>query len=248
LQEEVCEGVILRMKDLREADLLVSMYTRTQGHMTFRAPGGRTSKRRFAGLLQSFSKHEVAFRRTRSAFPILLRLEPLAMHTELHADLHAFAAVSYAGELILRLTQEADVNPPLFELLDTFITYCHKHSPLSEKALCRFHTRLLQLLGLQPGLARCLECGRNIEQERRIFFDLSQGGMLCDTCPPSHPHRIAPLSQDVRGLLICLQRRQATDFAPHVWYKTIELFDLRMTHLLGQPPKSRDFLKQLVGF
>jgi DNA repair protein RecO (recombination protein O) len=243
--ESQTEGIILQTRELRESDLAVHLYTKDYGLMVVRAPGAKRSVRRFGGLLQSFSQHQLTFRQYRGQWPILLVLEPINMRLALCGDLGAYAGASYAVELFLHLTREDDVNISLFELLASYLDYCLTQS-LTAKALCRFHLRLLENLGLMPNLDNCLECGEHYDAQFSYNFDLHQGAILCSNCSAQQTAALYPLNFEVLQLLWCVQhKKQLPVYVRQIWTRAMALLELRIEHLLGFCPRSRSFLYQM---
>lgn len=240
----------MKLSEAGESDLLVWFLTEHHGRLTLKARGARKSKKRFMGRLQSFSHHELAFQPKRQGWPLLLRVEPITFHEGLRNNLGGFAAASYAAELLWRMTKEEDPQEGLFRLLASFLDYCEKE-PLSPKALCRFHLRLLELLGMQPNWHACMECGRRLDgpDAEGLRLDLGQGGLLCATCPSPSLSATPSLSPALRGVLGALQHKQAHPPAsPLQWQGAVELLDRRIGHILGMTPKSRQFLREMVDF
>lgn len=250
MSEELDKGIILKVTEHGESDQIVWMYTEHRGKQSFKARAARKSKRRFAGLLQTFSHHTLAFKPQSQGWPILLRVEPIALHPGFREHLEGFAAASYCAELFLRLTQEGDPNPALYTLLQSFLGYA-EGSDITPKVLCRFHLRLLHDLGLQPNWEYCMECGSSIDRAASSRFEFEQGGLLCNRCfhHIQTPLLNAPLSPQLRSLFVHLQERTALppELSGH-WSAAVELLDRRITGLLGKRPQSRTFLSQMVDF
>ncbi len=243
--EERTQGILLHTRPVGEADLIVHFYTTDYGRLTLKARGAKKSKRRFAGLLESFSRHFIAFERKRAGWPVLLRLEPVEMYTDLRNDLGAFAAASYASELVLKLTEEGDINRDIFDLLTAFVSY-HTEKSLSPKSLSRFKLRLLEDLGLLPNWDNCMDCGSPYHTEEMFRFELGQGGILCRSCSHRYTRTTQPLHPNTRLMLIYLQNRQTLHVPePLPWSEALRLLNLRFNHLLGFPPRSRGFLYQM---
>lgn len=244
------QAIILKITEHKEADLIVWMLTEDWGRLTLRAPSARKSQKRFIGRLQTFAHLAITFKPTKTSWPVLLDVEVEDLHVPLRDDLGRFASASYLAELMLRLTQEHDPVPDLFFLLRTFLEYCAAN-PLTPKVLCRLHLRLLQELGLQPNWRHCMECGKELSQEEEMFFELSQGALLCTTCKRaiSRYTSAVSLSQAVRGTLEAIQDKgQTAHVSPLHWEGALRMLDLRITHLLGQPPNSRAFLREMLHF
>lgn len=248
MSEHQCQGIILKLTERGEADQLVWMMTDLHGRQTFRARAAKKSKKRFAGLLQLFSLHDVTFQTSRQSWPVIKHIEGISIPTSFRHDLEGFAAASYGSELFLRLTRENDPQPELFLLLKSYIQFC-QDQPLTPKALCRFHLRLLQELGLQPDWQHCMECGREAHEDLSFRFSTSEGGLLCPFCFP-HPREDTPQLGDLtRQLMIALQYRlQPPTDSPLLWRAATDLLDKRIAQLIGNPPKSRAFLREMLEF
>lgn len=245
--EERTQGILLQSHPVGEADLLVQFFTPDRGRITLKAQGAKRSKKRFSGLLESFSHHHMAFEAKPSGRAVLLWLDPIEMHIRLRHNLGAFAAASHAVELVSKLTQEHDPNPQLFALLVSFLRYCTDHA-ITPKVLARFLLRLLHDMGLQPDWKFCMECGRPFSAERTFRFDLAQGGVICSSCIPSSASHLLslPLRLPLQQLLSLLQQKQTIpDVSLALWSDALSLLNQRINHLLGFPPRSRDFLYEM---
>jgi DNA repair protein RecO (recombination protein O) len=53
---------------------------------------------------------------------------------------------------------------------------------LCARLLVWFFWRWLGLLGLQPELERCADCGKNVEQEKPLWYSAHEGALLCENC------------------------------------------------------------------
>ncbi|MCB9639230.1 MAG: DNA repair protein RecO [Myxococcales bacterium] len=247
MQEERCEGILLQTRETGESDLIVTFWTDRFGRFAMRAPKARKSQKRFGGQLQSFARLQLAFQRAREQgrLPQLLRAEAVEGSAILPEALVAFAAASFTGELLLRMTDEEDANPNIYELYARFLTFCAEQ-PLTPKALARFELRLLELLGLLPSWTRCMECGTPFAPEESTRFDLLQGGLICGQCRSS---REAPLILPAtRSGLYALQTKTALPVETETWRDILNLLDRRLCHVLGYETRSRAFLAEVAGF
>jgi DNA repair protein RecO (recombination protein O) len=249
MQEESTEGILLQSRESGESDLILTFWTAHHGRLTLKAPKARKSQKRFGGDLRGFARLQLFFRREREEgrFWQLLRIEALGSTVDLSADLLAFAAASFAGEIMLSLNEEGDANPSLYELLTRFLDYIAEH-PLTPKALLRFELRLLDAMGFLPSMMRCLECGEALGEDEDARFDLIQGGLLCLSCRPASAREAPPLKAPLRLALLHAQRRQDAPHTEDIWCHLLDLLDRRLCHLLGKESRSRAFLREIAGF
>lgn len=250
MQEEQCEGILLQSREVGESDLIVTFWTDRFGRMAFRAPKARKSQKRFAGQLQSFARLRLVFQRAREEerLPQLLRVDPSEGVAILPEELGAFASASFAGELMLRMTDEGDANAALYALFTGFLSFCAS-AALTPKALARFEMRLLELLGLLPSWSRCMECGSMIALVHTARFDLLQGGLVCGDCRPTQSHEAPLLTPILRAALDALQRKVTLEGETEpLWREVLGLLDRRLCHVLGHETRSRRFLAEVIGF
>ncbi|HEX6989777.1 MAG TPA: DNA repair protein RecO, partial [Bacillota bacterium] len=111
-----CEGVVLRARDLAEADRLVILYTPDRGKHRAVARGARRPRSRLASGIQPFTRALYLCWRGRSLDGIS-QVEVIEGFAPLRTDLERLAAATYACELIDAITQESDPQPRLFALL-----------------------------------------------------------------------------------------------------------------------------------
>lgn len=250
MQEEHCEGILIQSRDVGESDVIATFWTDRLGRMAFRAPKARKSQKRFAGQLQSFARLGLVFQRAREEdrLPQLLRVDAIEGAAILPEALEAFASASFAGELMLRMTDEGDPNPELYALFARFLAFCAT-STLTPKALARFEIRLLELLGLLPSWSRCMECGSVIAPTHPARFDLLQGGIVCGDCRPTQSREAPLVTPALRVALDALQRKVLlTDETELLWREVLGVLERRLCHVLGRETKSRPFLAEVIGF
>lgn len=239
--EQKTQAIILKTREVGEADQVVSFFSKDYGRLTLKAPKAKRSKRRFLGMLESFSEHEIVFQERRAGWPQLLRLETIATRTKFREDLGAFSAASYAAELFLRLTQERDANLGLFQLLSAFLDMLLER-PLHAKALCRFYIRLLHDLGFSPDWEYCFSCGLPSHSEESFRFDPSEGTLTCSRCLTPEQRSTRAAKKDLIDLLLRIQNKQALEeTSKELWKRALKLLELRIDFLLSGNPRSRKF-------
>lgn len=192
----VTEALVLRVVPYRDADLIVTLFTRAYGKISAIARSARKSKKRFGAALSILTLSRVELRRRPSAeMWTLTSAETLRSFAGLAVDLAGFAHASYGIELVRELTAAEQVEEQVLDLLvELFATLEEKGALVS--VLRAFELHLLALIGLAPVLDRCVRCGREADaslEEEGLFLDPVRGGVVCRSCSASARARGAVL-------------------------------------------------------
>lgn len=175
------EGIVLRVRNLGEADRLVTMYTKEKGKLNTTARGARRIRNRLLSPSQVFTHGRYMI------FPgkglhNLSQADIINSNQILRDDLEKFAQASYVTELLDKLTLEEEPSEVIFHLLA---------GTLSLGAVGRFsmavrifEVRLMKELGYEPELYQCLNCRATLHDN--LFFS-EQGGAVCSNCRNSFP-------------------------------------------------------------
>ena len=207
------EGLVLRSRELGEADRLVTLYTRTEGKVRAVARGSRRPRSRLMGATQPFCHGRYLLLSGRDLDTI--SQAELVGHglRPLREDLTRMTLASLAAELVDALVEERAACEPLFEaLLGTWQELARQGEAHLEAVVWWFELRLVDLLGYGPALDACAGCGRLLGHERAVFSP-KEGGSLCPACRERDP--LAPvLSGRGRALLVRLRQVPVRDLGP----------------------------------
>jgi len=197
------EAIVLRHRDWREADRLLTLYTRQQGKLRAVAKGARKTRSRKAGHLQPFTRVTVQLARARGPF-IVTQVETLDAYLPLRDDLTLTGHAAYLVELADRfIYEEEEMHITLFNLLSNSLARLSRGD--DPWVVVRYYEmRLLDHLGFRPRLFHCASCGDEIEAEDQ-FFSAHQGGVLCPQCGVGQPSA-RPVSVEVLKYLRHFQR------------------------------------------
>ena len=173
------DAIVLKRKDMGEADRLLTCFTRDQGKRTLIAKGIRKPASRKAGHLELFTHARYLVARART-WDIITQAEAVNVYLPLREDLVRTSYAYYCSELLDRLTEEEDAQEEMFDLfLDTLTRLCQAAEPRIPTRYYELH--LLDLGGFRPELFVCLGCGKQIQPETN-YFHYGQGGILCEAC------------------------------------------------------------------
>jgi DNA repair protein RecO (recombination protein O) len=185
------EAIVLRRKDIGEADRILTLLTPGQGKVRAVAKGIRKPRSRKAGHLELFTRTKLLLAVGRD-LDIVTQAELVDAYRPLREDLLRSAYAAYMVELLDRFTPDAQENPELYDLLRKGLAWASEArdaSPGSAQALALaaryYELHLLGMAGFQPQLYRCVNCGKALEPEDQ-FFSPGEGGVICAECgrPP----------------------------------------------------------------
>jgi len=207
----VTDAVVLRAVPYRDADLVVTLFTRAHGKIAAIARSARKSKKRFGAALSilTLSRAELS-RRPSAELWTLSSAETVHSYAALASDLASFAHASYGIELVRELTATEQPEEEVLDLLVELFDLLEARGA-SVGALRAFELRLLALIGLAPVLDHCVGCGSEVDdrmEEEGFFLDPVRGGVVCAACSASARARGAILTGDSKQALDGIARSQ----------------------------------------
>ncbi len=215
------EAIVLRTYPLREADLLVTFFTRLEGKVHGVARSAKKSKRRFGGALEPLT-YVRAFYDVRERQE-LVRLDSCDVLESPMASEVSYARVTALGhiaELLDELLPDHEANDAIFRLTLSVLNVLD--GPEIWMPITYFDLWLTRLVGFLPELTECLVCGRSLNGDRAYFHALADGLMCADD------RRLASseISNESRMLAARMFRAPVDTFAQSPWPKAQGL-DLR---------------------
>jgi DNA repair protein RecO (recombination protein O) len=209
------EAIVLRTYPLREADLLVTLFTRTEGKMHGVARSAKRSKRRFGGALEPLT-YVRAFYDVRERQD-LVRLDSCEVLESPLASEVGYAravALGHIAELLDELLPDHESNDAIFRL--TLSVLHVLTGPDIWMPVTYFDLWLTRLVGFLPELTECVICGRNLNGDRAYFHALADGLMCSDD------RRLASseISSESRALAAKMFRCPVDAFAGPKWTKS----------------------------
>ncbi len=174
---------MLRSIAYGDADAVVQLLTRGRGRIAAFARGARTSRKRFGGALEPFTRVEALLaEREGQELWALREARVIEGHARLRDDLNRIAHAGYATELVHDLTRAGEPADGLFSVLDEFLTRLEAGAATSAR-LRALELLALEAAGLAPELTACARCGDEV-QPGRAAFDPDAGGLVCPRCAP----------------------------------------------------------------
>jgi len=215
------EAIILRTYPLREADLLVTFFTRLEGKVRGVARSAKKSKRRFGGALEPLT-YDRAYYEDREGQE-LTRLDSCeVIESPLASEVSYPRAVAlgHIAELLDELLPDREANDAVFRL--TLSVLRTLSGPNVWMPVTYFELWLTRLMGFLPELSDCIVCGRELNGSRAFFHALADGLM----CPEDKRMASSEMSTDSRSLAAQMFRAPAESFSSTAWSK-VRASDLR---------------------
>ncbi|HEY8297781.1 MAG TPA: DNA repair protein RecO [Candidatus Baltobacteraceae bacterium] len=172
-------GVVLRGRNLGEADRILTLFTTERGKVDAVAKGVRRTKSHLAGRLEFMNEVRLGMHRGRN-LDVITSAEIECAHWNGIVAPEAFAAASLIAELLDAFCEPDLALPDIYELLTGAIAAVDG-SPHPLELLPRFSLRLLEALGLAPPPEHCARCGAPLEG-RPAWLDPEAGGLAGEEC------------------------------------------------------------------
>jgi DNA repair protein RecO (recombination protein O) len=235
------EGVVLGTVDFGEADRVVTLFTRSHGRLSAFAAGARKSKRRFSGALTVGTWLEASLTPGRGDSLRLDDARVLQVFHHLQDDLSLIARALHCLELCRELTYDHQPHPALFDALRGYLQLLDAKQA-GPTSLLKFELDALWHAGLKPRFDACAFCDQ--VPGARPRFDAQAGGAVCEACAPRVPGATF-VPPGVLEALAGLQAGQRTPLSVEVRARAREVLGRFLTHHLGRPLRSAEFMAQV---
>ena len=215
------EAIVLRTYPLREADLLVTLFTRLEGKVHGVARSAKKSKRRFGGALEPLTYVRAFYDvRERRELARLDSCEVLESPLASEVSYARAVALGHLAELLDELLPDHESNDAIFRLTLSVLDVLD--GPEIWMPVTYFDLWLTRLVGFLPELTECVVCGRNLNGDRAYFHALADGLMCVDD------KRLASseISSESRALAARMFRAPVDTFTGTPWPKA-QGYDLR---------------------
>jgi DNA repair protein RecO (recombination protein O) len=174
----VTDALLLRATDYRDADRIVTLFTRDAGKLSALARGARGSKRRFSGSLEPYSVIRVELEEGRGELLTLKRAELKLPFVHLLAELDRMEAAAGALALVREAHAPRVVDPELFVAAVQYLTVIDHEGDPQRSLLLAFALRALALMGIAPRLGQCGRSGEPVPPDKSAYFDPALGAVV----------------------------------------------------------------------
>lgn len=172
------DALVIRSREYGESDRIITLFSRELGKLQAVAKGVRKPKSRQRAGAQLFTYADYLLHKGHS-LDTVNEASPKESFPHLWNDFDRTMAATCMAELLDIATIPGQAHPELFTLtLTAFFLLEHLDPLLLQSA---YTLRLLVLLGYNPLLGECAECGAKVEGQR-LYFSPAAGGTVCLRC------------------------------------------------------------------
>ncbi len=208
------EAVVLRSYPLREADLLVTFFTRNEGKVRGVARAAKKSKRRFGGALEPLTLVRVYWEdRERQELARIDSCEVLESPLAASVDYPRAVALGHVAELLDELLPDREASDAVFRL--TVSVLRNLRAGAIWMPLTYFELWLTRLAGFLPELGECAVCGTTLNGSRAFYHALVDGLM----CAGDKRLASSEMSRESRALAAEMFRAPIEKFGTLEWPK-----------------------------
>jgi DNA repair protein RecO (recombination protein O) len=172
------EGIILRRRNLGEADSIFTVFADREGKFDAIAKGVRKARSRMRGHLEPLTRTRMMLARGRS-LDVFTQAETVTPYRALRDDLRRSAAAIYCAELVDRFTAEHMEHPGLYALILEVFDALEAGAP--DQVVRYFEQHLLSQMGYEVQLDACAVCGNRLPEEEAML-SASAGGLVDYGC------------------------------------------------------------------
>lgn len=208
------EAIVLRTYPLREADLLVTLFTRSEGKVRGVARSAKKSKKRFGGALEPLT-YVRAFYEDREGQELarLNSLEVLESPLASEVTYPRATALAHVAELLDELLPDREPNDAVFRLALSVLGNLRGGKIWGP--VTYFELWLSRLTGFLPDLSQCMVCGEVLNGNRAFYHALADGLV----CAADKRLASSEMSGESRLLAAQMFRAPLETFAPAEWPK-----------------------------
>jgi len=209
------EAIVLRTYPFREADLLVTLFTRLEGKVRGLARSAKKSKRRFGGALEPMTYVRAFYDvRERQELVRLDSCEVLESPLASEVSYARVVALGHIAELLDELLPERESNDAIFRL--TLSVLHALNGPEVWMPITYFELWLTRLVGFLPDFSECVVCGRTLNGSRAYYHALADGLM----CAEDKRLASSEISGESRALAAQMFRAPVDTFVGRPWPKS----------------------------
>lgn len=172
------QGFILRQRDFKDSDKLLSIFTEQKGKITAIAKGVKKPKSSLRACAQPFCHAYFHLNQGRD-MDLLTQGKLLDFYANSRSDLERSLYCIYLMELLDKSLLENMPLPGLYQALLEVLTAINEQG-LNPLFIRYFEVQLLAHLGYKPVLKHCISCAQ--KPTGTFYFSLAEGGLICPDC------------------------------------------------------------------
>lgn len=170
--------IILKVRDLRDSDQLVTIFSEQAGKITAVARGIKKNRSTLRACVQPFCHSWLFFSQGRD-LDLITQGKIIDFYGNAREDLERMLNAVYLMELLDKSLMEKVPLPGLYNELVQILDIINQDG-INSLLIRYFESRLLVYLGYRPVLDQCVNCGNPSIKD--YSFSLGDGGITCPDC------------------------------------------------------------------
>lgn len=244
-QLEEVDGIILSVRNHRENDRLVKIFTNRFGKRMFFVKGTRKPNSKLKSAILPFTKAQYIADIRESGLCFLRDAKEVHHYSSMQKDIFLNAYATYVLGLADAALEDGIVDPTLFHKIEMTLTDIDEgYDP--EIMLNIFEVQLLPYFGVAPELRGCVACGTT---EGIFDYSSSYGGLLCqkDWHLDVHRYHATPRAIHFLRIFSRIDLEQLGEIKVKEETKTElrRLLDMIYDESVGIKLKSKSFIDQM---
>ncbi|WP_035052893.1 DNA repair protein RecO [Carnobacterium pleistocenium] len=174
-QIEEVEGIVLSVRNHRENDQLVKLFTNRFGKRMFFVKGARKQKNKLRTAVLPFTKATYIADMRDTGLCFIRDVKEVDQYKSMQTDIFLNAYATYILSLADAALDDGIVDGTLFHKIDRCLTEINEETD-PEIVVNIFEIQILPYFGVSPELRGCRICGKT---EGPFDYSGSYGGLLC---------------------------------------------------------------------
>ncbi len=171
------QGLVVRVTEYGERDLLLTLLTREHGRITVKARNIRRKSHPMAAACQLLALSEFSLYEYKDSY-VINDAHVIELFQALRQDVKKLALATYFSQVAALISQEDYPSPELQPLVLNCLHALTKLNISEDKIKCVFELRCACLAGFMPDLFGCHVCGN----QQADHIDISAGQLECHSC------------------------------------------------------------------
>lgn len=172
------EGIVLRRRNIGEADSIFTVFSDELGKFDAVARGVRKARSHMRGHLEPLTRSRLMLARGRS-LDVFTQAETVDAYRAIRGDLERTACALSCAELVDRFTADHAESPGVYDLLLATLEALDAGVSLTVARFFELH--LLSLTGYELQIDACAACGARLP-EQPALLSAAAGGFVCGDC------------------------------------------------------------------
>ena len=174
------QAIIIKRKNIGEADRLVTAITDRFGKLRFFAKGVRKTLSKHASALEPFLIIELSLVIQKNKTVTNSRI---IKNFSFEKDVDKMALLFFVSDILDSLMPEDQANEALFLFFKKFLSEISRNSSSKIPLLSYFFVlNALVLSGYQSEFFYCINCFKKLKAGNKYYFNARIGGVICEKC------------------------------------------------------------------